>query len=121
MNEHYVQGFIQKCAEAGVDLEQLVKVAARWDQVGRLLHAGMTHTADPLIKQRLDRVLEMLNLLHAYRPAQIVGARGGGRPLSGHPEFVEGLLSLRNAIPKDVMAGERRAGGILERKKLKGF
>lgn len=37
MNEAYVQGFIQKCAEAGVDPEVLVKMAVRGEQLGRLL------------------------------------------------------------------------------------
>jgi hypothetical protein len=33
MTEQYIQGFIEKCGEAGIDPEDLVKVAARGDQL----------------------------------------------------------------------------------------
>ena len=39
MNEHYVQGFIQKCAEAGVDPAVLVKAVVRGDFAGRAIQA----------------------------------------------------------------------------------
>jgi len=43
----YEAGFLQKCAEAGVDPEQLVKKAARFDQLLRYLaRSGMTLPAD---------------------------------------------------------------------------
>ena len=37
MNEAYIQGFIQKCAEADVDPEELLKVAARGDQLYKVM------------------------------------------------------------------------------------
>ena len=37
MNKHYRQGFIDKCAEMGVDPEHLCKLAARGDQTAKLL------------------------------------------------------------------------------------
>jgi hypothetical protein len=39
MNEYWVQGFMRKCAEAGVDPDALIKEAVRGDQLARLLEA----------------------------------------------------------------------------------
>jgi hypothetical protein len=37
MTDAYTQGFLAKCAEAGMDPDKLVKAAARFDQLARLL------------------------------------------------------------------------------------
>jgi hypothetical protein len=53
MNEHYAQGFIQKCAEEGVDPEQLVKTAVRGDQLARLIDLAIKSKGNVLVPKRI--------------------------------------------------------------------
>ena len=51
-DDAYTQGFIHKCAAAGVDPETLVKTGARGDQLVKLINVMSTHKKlkDPLLK-----------------------------------------------------------------------
>ena len=71
MNEHYVQGFIQKCAEAGVDPAVLVKAAVRGDFAGRAIQA--LSSAGPGMESLMPKVR----------------AEGGAQELA---RFLKGLL-----------------------------
>ena len=91
MNNAYAQGFIQKCAEAGVDPEQLVKTAVRGDMLGKLMMLGERaakafpgagaglQEANQTINKGLGR--NMLSLTSAGHRARLYGGQmGAGLP-----------------------------------------
>lgn len=52
----YLEGFIDKCAEYGVDPEALMKTAARGDQLAKLLNTAGTKLTKPMqLASRLDK------------------------------------------------------------------
>jgi len=82
MNEAYWQGFIEKCAELGVDPEELLKRA----QVGKAVTAGVRKAMAVLLK-----------VLRRKLPHGAAAILGGAAP--------------QTAIPKAVSAVGRFAGG----------
>ena len=72
MNEAYAQGFIQKCAEAGVDPEQLVKMAARGDQAYNLLRIlGVEERTGPVTRKLIQTLQDAVEQqwIRPMRPA----------------------------------------------------
>ena len=72
MNEAYLQGFMDKCAEVGADHEELLKVAAKFK--------GLTFTSKPELAAKLVResvisgpvkTTDMLNPLAVVNPIQM--------------------------------------------------
>jgi hypothetical protein len=83
MNDNYVQGFIQKCAEAGVDPEELVKRAARGDQAYGLLK---------LLGIRGEKAIRTLQAAAAQQWARPMVAAPSGEEIS---ELAETLWAMK--------------------------
>lgn len=87
MNQDYVQGFMDKCAEAGVDAEALVKNAGILDTAANLAGKGW---------QAAKPVLKKLN------PMNVLKGGKGWYDSSGKLSDLEGNIAakLRKANPK---------------------
>jgi hypothetical protein len=99
MNDGYLQGFIEKCSESGIDPEELIKVAAL-PNVRRLFGAVVPEVARPRVSGKTSRFMREALEGVAPRVRNRVPTRFGlpipprALPVREIPEEVVGRRSL---------------------------
>jgi hypothetical protein len=108
MNEEYLRGFLQKCAEAGVDPEEIVKLSA-----GPVI-TSVKELADPGFLQRLLNLLKFKQFRHGMKwlGKTTTPNMAAMSEVWNDPKLMEQLMGVSGRAWRDIGAGGAKSLGL---------